>query len=188
MFRSIHFVSVSLFSSLNVILIMVFILSYFSILFAYHLLYLYYSLLTYLNLARNLVQFNVSKSQSCWLSHKKSQYTYPLVLNYLVLENKESFHVIRVALERNLNWYKHVAVLETSGVKKLELLFRARKYLFLPICTLSMSLKWDLTCPFCPRSVSYLKKKTETFGIIQFFILLWWFSCMETPNSKRFSK
>lgn len=42
------------------------------------------------------------------LSSKKSQNIHLVVMNALVLENKEPFSLGEVTFERNLHWYDHV--------------------------------------------------------------------------------
>ena len=69
---------------------------------------------------KNLVQFNALKTQSCSLSHKKSNNTHPIFVNGTFLQNKESFDLVGVAVEHELvQKYYFIA---TSAAKKLGLL------------------------------------------------------------------
>lgn len=51
--------------------------------------------------AKNLVQFNASMSQSSSMTIKTCQNTHSVVINGLVLENRESFSLIGVNIEYN---------------------------------------------------------------------------------------
>lgn len=82
-------------------------------------------------------------------SHLTGIFTYDwqnphlVIMNDLVLIKKESFILVGVTFERNLNWHKRVAALTTSVAEKFGFLFRARKYL--PSRNLSPNLDpWDV--------------------------------------------
>jgi len=78
--------------------------------------------------AKNLVQFNSSKTQSCPLSRKKLANPHPILMNGNILENKDSFDLVGITFEQDLNWHGQVSSIATSAAKKLGFLFRARKY------------------------------------------------------------
>ena len=78
--------------------------------------------------ARNLVQFNASKTQPCLLSRKKSGNSHPIHMNGLILQEKDSFDLVGVSFDHDLNWHRHISTIASSAAKKLGFLFRAKKY------------------------------------------------------------
>jgi hypothetical protein len=62
------------------------------------------------------------------LSRKKSSNTHPLLMSGQVLQNGDTFNLVGVTFENNLNWHKHIVSLATAALKKLGFLFRAKKY------------------------------------------------------------
>jgi reverse transcriptase-like protein len=78
--------------------------------------------------AKNLVHFNASKTQSCTLSRKESSNTHPLLMSGQVLQSKDTFNLVGVTFENNLNWHKHIVSIATAASQKLGFLFRAKKY------------------------------------------------------------
>lgn len=77
---------------------------------------------------KNCVQFNSSKSQSCILSHKKHTNACPITMNNQVVQSKESFSLVGISVDQNLNWHPHITSVAEAAAKKLSFLFRCRKY------------------------------------------------------------
>lgn len=73
--------------------------------------------------AKNLVQYNASKAQSCQLSHKKSNGAFPTIMNGQFPDNRDSFDFIGVSGAAN------ITALSTSVAKKVGFLFQGQKYL-----------------------------------------------------------
>lgn len=81
------------------------------------------------------MEFTAFKTQSCFCQNKKSEDAHRMAMNNLILAKKESFNLVEITFERNLNCYKHVADLATSSAKKLGFLFLP------PICKQHISLR-----------------------------------------------
>jgi len=77
--------------------------------------------------AKNLVQFNALKTQSCNISHK-SPNANAITMSGQTLQNNDTFNLVGVTFEQDLRWDKHIFSIASAASKKLSFLFRAKRY------------------------------------------------------------
>nr|CAH7719454.1 unnamed protein product [Callosobruchus chinensis] len=77
---------------------------------------------------KNMVEFNVSKTQYCTLLNKRYPSEHSVLMNNEALPRSHSFKLLGVSITENMIWHEHVSSIATAAGKKLGYLFRARKY------------------------------------------------------------
>jgi len=76
----------------------------------------------------NRVQFNASKTQSMFISTKRSTTQFNTVMNGVTLSDSDTMSLLGVKITSNLSWNKHVNSIAKNACRKLNFLFRARHY------------------------------------------------------------
>nr|CAH7712538.1 unnamed protein product [Callosobruchus chinensis] len=77
---------------------------------------------------KNMIEFNVSKTQYSTLSNKRCPSEHSVLTNNEALPRSHSFKLLGVSITENMIWHEHVTSIATAAGKKLGYLFRAKKY------------------------------------------------------------
>jgi len=77
---------------------------------------------------RNCVKFNASKTQSIFISTKRSEYPSTIIMDGVNISNSDDISLLGVKISSNLSWNTHITFLAKRACRKLNFLFRARHY------------------------------------------------------------
>jgi len=78
--------------------------------------------------SKNRVQFNASKTQSIFISSKRSICPTATKMDGVTLSDLDDISLLGVKVSSNLSWNKHINSIAKNACRKLNFLFRARHY------------------------------------------------------------
>nr|CAH7752243.1 unnamed protein product [Callosobruchus chinensis] len=77
---------------------------------------------------KNMVEFNASKTQYCTVSNKRCPSEHSVLMNDQAPPRSRSFKLLGAYITENIICHEDVSLIATAVGKKLEYLFRSRKY------------------------------------------------------------